>query len=141
MAQALLERMLAERGLAERVVVVSGGIAPWARDGMIPSLDARLALKDEGIEVDEAALVSTALRDHPELVSRADLIVTMTAAQKALLGAADGRPVVTLRELAGEDGDIGDPAGQGEAAFLACRDELKRCLTKSVDRLLGALGA
>jgi protein-tyrosine-phosphatase len=49
---------------------------------------------------------------------------------------ARARDVVTLRELAGETGDIGDPAGQGEDRFRACRDEIKRCLEKSIDRLL-----
>ena len=63
----------------------------------------------------------------------------MTAAQKEMLGAFDearGRPVFTLREFAGEAGDIDDPAMQGEDVFRACRDEIKRCLEKSVPRLL-----
>ena len=46
MVQALLEHMLAARGAAQ-VQVRSGGVAHWARDGMIPSLDARLALRSE----------------------------------------------------------------------------------------------
>ena len=141
MAQAYLARLLAARGLDGGVSVVSGGVAPWARDGMLASLDARLALKADGIAVDETASVSTALREHPELVAAADMVVTMTVAQKiALDGAARGR-VYTLRELAGEAGDIADPAGQGEAAFVASRDEIKRCLAKALDRLLGVLGA
>lgn len=144
MAQLLLERMLAERGAAHRVRVRSGGIAPYARDGMIPSLDARLALREIGIHLAEDALASTDLRRHPEVVAEADLIVTMTAAQRAMLralGAADGKPVVTLRELGGDDGDIEDPAGQGEEVFRACRDEIRRALETAIDRLLLALQA
>ena len=49
---------------------------------------------------------------------------------------ARGRSVLTLRELAGEDGDIDDPATRGEEVFRACRDEIQRCLEKSVPRLL-----
>jgi protein arginine phosphatase len=140
MAQLMLDRMLAARGAAHRVRVRSAGVAPWARDGMIASLDARLALKEDGLLVAEDAVVSTALRAHPDLIAGADLIVTMTVEQKRIVGelAEGGAPtVVTLRELAGETGDIGDPAGQGEDTFRACRDEIKRCLEKAIDRVLG----
>jgi protein-tyrosine-phosphatase len=68
----------------------------------------------------------------------------MTAGQKEMVGRfgeCQGRTVVTLRELAGEDGDIGDPAAQGEESFRACRDEIRRCLERSVDRLLLGLSA
>jgi len=140
MAQLLLGRMLAARGAGERVRVRSAGVAPWARDGMLASLDARLALKEDGLLVAEDAVVSTALRAHPDLIAEADLIVTMTTEQKRIVGqlAEAGAPIVlTLRELAGEVGDIGDPAGQGEDTFRACRDEIKRCLEKAIDRVLG----
>lgn len=138
MAQVLLERMLAARGVAG-VSVRSGGVAHWARDGMIASLDARLALRDEGIHLAEDAVTSTAIALHPELVAAAHVIVTMTVEQKAImeaLGEAAGKPVLTLRELAGESGDIADPAMQGEDVFRACRDEIKRCLERAIDRLL-----
>ncbi|MBI4638498.1 MAG: hypothetical protein HY727_19340 [Candidatus Rokubacteria bacterium] len=142
MAQALLEKMLAERRVDGRVRIRSGGIASYARDGMLASLDARLALREEGIELGEAASTSIDLKQHRELIVEADLILAMTTQQKLMLGAfeeARGRPVYTLRELAGESGDIGDPAGQGEDAFRACRDEIKRCLERSIDRLLTVL--
>jgi protein-tyrosine-phosphatase len=51
MAHALLEKMLAEREAAGRVRVRSGGIGNVARDGMIPSLDARIVLREEGIVI------------------------------------------------------------------------------------------
>lgn len=139
MAQALLERMLAERHLDDRIRVRSGGIATYARDGMLPSLDARLALREDGVTLDDGALASTDLKRHRELVAAADLILTMTAQQRemvATLAEARGRPLFTLREFAGDAGDIGDPGAQGEDGFRACRDEIKRCLQRSVDRLL-----
>lgn len=137
MAHALLERMLAARGLDD-VRVSSAGVARFARDGMLASLDARLVLREVGIHLAEDAFASTDLRRHPELLAEATVVVTMTAEQKqvvAELGAA-ARPVLTLRELAGEEGDIGDPVGQGEDVYRACRDEIARCLDKGLDRLL-----
>jgi len=142
MAQVLLERMLAARGAAGRVRVCSGGVGNWARDGMIPSLDARLVLREAGIHLAEDAMTSTALAYHRDVVAAADLILTMTREQKTIVGAFDeasGKPILTLRELAGESGDIGDPAAQGEEVFRACRDEIARCLEKAVDRLLSLL--
>ena len=139
MAQALLEKMLAERNGRARVRVRSGGVGHTARDGMIPSLDARLLLREDGIHLTETAILSTDLRRHPEVVAAADLILTMTARQKLELAAvpeSDGRPVFTLKEFVGEDGDIADPVGQGEDTYRACRDEIKRCLELSLDRLL-----
>ncbi len=137
MAQALLEQMLARRHGVEEVQIRSGGVGPAARDGMIPSLDARLVLREEGIYLAEDSQASIDLRQHRDLVAEADLILTMTAHQKLIVKSFDeahGRAIFTLREFAGEEGDIGDPAGQGEIAFRACRDEIKRCLLKSVDR-------
>jgi protein-tyrosine-phosphatase len=106
---------------------------------MIASLDARLALRDEGITLGENDFVSTDLRRHRDLLGGADLILTMTVLQKQMLAAFDevrDRPVFTLREFVGEEGDIDDPATQGDDVFRACRDEIKRCLEKSFPRLL-----
>jgi protein-tyrosine-phosphatase len=142
MAHALLERMLAARGLGE-IPIRSAGVARFARDGMLASLDARLVLREVGIHLAEDDFASTDLRRHPELLDEAAVIVTMTADQKQVLtelGAAP-RPVLTLRELAGEAGDIGDPVGQGEEVYRACRDEITRCLDKGLDRLLALRSA
>ena len=139
MAQVLLERMLARHGVDGAITVRSGGIANYARDGMIASLDARLALRDEGIQLGENEFLSTDLRRHRDILSGADVILTMTVLQKQMLAPFDeirGRPVFTLREFVGEEGDIDDPATQGVDVFRACRDEIKRCLEKSVPRLL-----
>lgn len=144
MAHVLLEQMLAERQPASAIRVSSGGVGNSARDGMIPSLDARLVLREEGIHLAETTIVSTDLRQHRDVVAGADLILTMTAQQKLALAAlvqTDGRPVFTLREFAGEDGDIGDPMGQSEDVYRACRDEIKRCLKLSLGRLLVTLSA
>lgn len=138
MAHALLGKMLAERKV-EHIDIRSGGIALYARDGMLPSLDARLVLRDIDIELRENDIVSTDLKRHGHLIAQADLILTMTHEQKQMLAAhpeTAGKRVFTLKEFAGEDGDIDDPAMQGEEAFRARLDEIKRCLEKSFEDLL-----
>lgn len=139
MAHVLLERMLAEHNGHHQIRVRSGGVAPYARDGMIASLDARLVLREDGIYLGEDAFTSIDLRRHREIVAEADLILTMTTSQKQMLDALDearGRPVFTLKEFAGDQGDIDDPFGEGEDRYRVCRDEIKRCLERSLDRLL-----
>jgi protein-tyrosine-phosphatase len=137
MAHVLLERMLDARGLDD-IPVRSAGVARFARDGMLASLDARLVLREIGIHLAEDAFASVDLRRHPELLAEAAVVVTMTLEQKRVVGelAAAPRPVLTLRELAGEEGDIADPVGQGEHVYRACRDEIARCLDKGLSRLL-----
>jgi protein-tyrosine phosphatase len=138
MAHALLEKMLAERGV-DHIDIRSGGIAVYARDGMLASLDARLVLREVDIYLRESDFLSTDLKRHRHLIEKADLILTMTREQKQMLGAypeAAGKQIFTLKEFAGEAGDIEDPAMQGEEAFRARLDEIKRCLEKSLDDLL-----
>ena len=142
MAHALLEKMLAKRGLDGRIRVTSGGIGAHARDGMIASLDARIVLREEGIHLGEDTIVSTDLKAHRELLAGADLIVTMTEEQKRLVRAeaeTAGRAVYTLGELAGDGADIRDPVGQDEARYRFTRDEIKRRLEGSLERLLRLL--
>ena len=142
MAHVLLEKMLAERAAHHEVRVRSGGVGNIARDGMIPSLDARIVLREDGITLGEDTLTSTDLRRHRDIVGEADLILTMTVEQKQAMAGfeeAQGRQVFTLREFAGGDGDIKDPFGQDENRYRACRDEIKQCLEQSIDRLLGEL--
>lgn len=137
MAHALLERMLRTRGVPTQVR--SAGVANWARDGMLPSLDARIVLREEGIHLGENDLTSTDLRRHPELLSDAALVLTMTAEQREIvrgLGPAADLAIYTLPEFAGEDGDIDDPAQQGEDAFRFAKDRIRQCLEKSLEKLL-----
>lgn len=137
-AEALLKQMLRERGLDERVSVRSGGIAPYARDGALVSLDARLVLRDEGIHLAPDS-VATDLKNNRDLIREADLILAMTDEQLRMLHTAfpeaSGKATYTLKAFAGMFGDIEDPAGQDEAFFAACRDEIKVCLTRAIEKL------
>jgi protein-tyrosine-phosphatase len=130
-------RLLAERGLAEHVEVRSGGIAPFARDGSLVSLDARFVLSEIGIELPPDA-GATDLKRQRHLLAAADLILVMTDEQRRMLGGfpeAAGKAVLTVRELAGESGDIADPSMQDEDVFRRCRDEILRCLERGLERL------
>ena len=138
MAHVLLERMLVARDI-RHIAVRSGGIAIYARDGMIASLDAHFILQENGIHIQRDEFVSTDLKRHRDLIADADLILTMTGEQKTMLDAypeAVGKPAFTLKEFAGETGDIDDPAMQGEEAFRARMVEIKRCLEHAFDDLV-----
>ncbi len=137
-AEAVLRRLLAERGLGDAIEVRSGGIAPYARQGSLVSLDARLVLREIGIEVPPEA-GATDLKCNRHLIAAADFILVMTAEQRRMLEAfpeAEGKPVLTLHELAGEPGDVADPAMQSEDVFRRCRDEILHCLEQGLPRLL-----
>jgi protein-tyrosine-phosphatase len=134
--------MLEVRGRHD-VVVRSGGIAPYARDSSLVSLDARLLLREDAIDVSPEATACD-LKRHRHHLREADLIVTMTEEQRRMLAAfaeADGKEIVTLREAAGETGDIEDPAGRDTDFFARCRDDIRRCLEKGIERLAGAPAA
>lgn len=138
MAHSLLEKMLKDRGIGH-IAIRSGGIAIYARDRMYASLDARLILREHGIHLEAEDFVSTDLKRHRDLIAEAHLVLTMTEEQKSMLDAypeAEGKPAYTLKEFAGETGDIDDPAMQGEDAFRARMIEIKRCLENSFEDLL-----
>ena len=135
-AEALLKKMLAERGRVD-VDVSSGGIAPYARDSSLVSMDARLVLRDDDIHISPDATACD-LKRHPERFVAADVIVTMTAEQKRMLAdfpETAGKDIITLPEAAGEPGDVEDPAGRDEDFYRNCRDHIRRCLEKAIDRL------
>jgi protein-tyrosine-phosphatase len=142
MAEYIMKREPQERGLHQQVVVRSAGIAPYARDGSLVSLDTRITLREDGIEISDEAK-STALRRHPEMLEEADLVLAMTEKQALdlrthFMGDSE-RPVYTLREFAGERGDVEDPWLEGLEVWVACREEIKRLLPAVVQRMLGGL--
>ena len=141
MAEHMLRRELRERGIESHVIVASAGIAPYARDGALVSLDTRLALRDDNIHLGEET-TSVDLKRHPELLEHADVVIAMTDQQKidllAKFPGADGKPVHTLREFAEESGDIEDPFEKGDEKFTEVRIEIKRLIPTVADRILGA---
>ena len=138
--EALLKKMIAERALEEHLAVESGGIASYARDGALVSMDARLVLRDEGIHLPSDS-VSTDLKRNRHLITDADVILAMTQEQVRMLREnfpeAAGKEVYTLKEFAGHAGNIEDPVGKSPEVFAACRDEIKICLQSALQRLTG----
>ena len=99
----------------------------------------KLAVDSLSLDIQDGEFVSTDLKRHRHLIEQAHLILAMTNEQKQMLEAypeAAGKPTFTLREFAGEAGDIEDPAMQGDEVFRARLDEIKYCLEKSFDHLL-----
>ena len=117
----------------------SGGIAAYARDGALVSMDARLVLRDEGIHISPER-VATDLKSQPApgRGRRPDPGNDRRSRSKVCardFPEADGKEVYTLKEFAGGRGDIEDPVGQDEGVYAACRDEIKGCLERLIDRL------
>lgn len=100
-------------------------------------MDARLVLREDDIHISPDATACD-LKRHRERLLEADLIVTMTSEQKEMLGGfpeAIGKEILTLPEAAGEPGNVEDPAGRDEDFYRNCRDQIRRCLLKAIDRL------
>jgi protein-tyrosine phosphatase len=144
MAETLLRSMIEERGLSDSIRVHSAGIAPYARDGALVSLDTRFALRDHGLELADEK-TSTDLRRNLHLLEDADLVLAMTREQREIverMSQAAGKPVYTLREYSGEaDGDIADPATRDETFFRATCVIIKEALERALPRLLASDGA
>jgi protein-tyrosine phosphatase len=138
MAETLLRQMLAERDLGDRITVDSAGVAPYARDGALISLDTRFALRDHGIHVGDDK-TSTDLKRNLHLLEEADLVLAMTAEQKRLverLPEAAGKAIHTLCGFAGEEGDIADPASRDESFFRNTCSIIKAALESALPRLV-----
>ena len=81
MAEGFLKDYFSKNNMDVRVF--SGGIASHARDGMLISMDAKLAMKEMGIELSDTS-VSIDLKkpEHQKHVEKADLILTLTEKHK-----------------------------------------------------------
>ena len=112
------------------VHIYSGGISSNARDGMLISLDARLAMEEIGINLPEDSL-SIDLKKHPQSIYNSDLILTLTEDHKKEIGKFiknNNKTILTLKEFAGDSGDIEDPSMKGLEGFRKARDEIQRAI-------------
>ncbi len=138
MAEYTLKYMLSEHGYDSQIHVCSGGIATHARDDSAFSLDAKLTIKDNGIPFSED-FRSTDLNWHKDIIENSDLILTMTDLQKSKLMVFEeikGKDVFTLKEFAGEPGDIEDPSGKGDSVYDQTFYEIKICMEKALKRII-----
>ena len=142
MAEHLLRRLLEDHAVPlGSMVVTSGGIAPYARDGSLVSLDTRLVLRDVDIHLEPESVARDLKRGHRHLLEEADLVLTMTTEQVRMVRdqLGEDRPdlsVLTLRDFAGLGGDVADPAGQDENVFALTRDRIAHALEHAVPKLV-----
>ena len=115
MAEGYFNNFCSENNLD--VEINSGGIASNARDGMLISMDADMAMEEEGIKLSETAMsVDLKKKEHQHLIEKADLILTLTDQHKDEIKKyikSNDKDVFTLKEFAGEYGDIEDPSMKG----------------------------
>ncbi len=133
MAEGFLRDFFTKLNLETKVN--SGGISSNARDGMTISMDAKLVMEDVGIKLSNSAL-SIDLKKHHEFVKDADLILTLTNKHKEELLEffnADNKDILTIKEFAGENGDIEDPSMK-EELFRKVRDEIITYLMKGLNK-------
>jgi protein-tyrosine-phosphatase len=118
------------------VKISSGGIASNARDGMLISMDAILAMNEVGIDLPRESL-SIDLKKHPSHFENADLILTLTEKHKSEIHKYfkhNDKQVFTLKEFAGTKGDIEDPSMKGLEGFRKARNEIYDALTKALKK-------
>ena len=120
------------------VNVLSGGISSNARDGMLISLDAKLVMKEERIDLPEESL-SIDLKKRPFLIHKSDLILTLTEKHKSEILKfikSNNKDILTLKEFAGDYGDIEDPSMKGIDGFRKARDEIKENIMKGLKKYM-----
>lgn len=137
MVVGFLKKFLIDNGIYN-VDVYSGGISSHARDGMLISLDSKLVMSEVGINLPDDYL-SIDLKKHRGLIKKSDLILTLTEQHKKEIENFDeskGKEILTLKEIAEETGDIGDPSMKELGGFRQTRDEIKICLEKGLKKIL-----
>ena len=127
MAAALFNKIAVERDLDVRIE--SAGL--FANDGAPASNGAIIAMKKYGIDL----LGHHSQSINTELIEKSDLILTMTAAHKAVLEPSAQGKTFTLCEYAGINGTIDDPYGGDVAEYEECAEKLNKALEKVADRL------
>jgi len=117
------------------VDVISGGISSHARDGMLISMDAKLVMEEIGIKLSDTSL-SVDLKRYPEIIEKADLILTLTEKHKKEIHEfidIDHKEIYTIKEFGGKSGDIEDPSMK-EEIFKKVRDEIIECLMEGLKK-------
>jgi len=133
MAEGFLREFFKKLNLDTKVN--SGGISSNARDGMTISMDAKLVMEEVGIKLSDSAL-SIDLKKHHEFVKEADLILTLTNKHKEEMQEffnIDSKDILTIKEFAGDSGDIEDPSMK-EELFRKVRDEIINNLMKGLNK-------
>lgn len=127
MAAALFNKIASEKNLDVRIE--SAGI--FANDGEGASNEAIIAMKKYDIDL----LPHHSQSINSELLEKSDLILTMTAAHKMVLGPSAPDKTYTLCEFAGIDGDIDDPFGGDVEEYEECAEQINNALLKVAEKI------
>ncbi|GAW93822.1 low molecular weight protein arginine phosphatase [Calderihabitans maritimus] len=140
LAEVIARRILEERGKEKEVLVSSAGLA--AIPGMPASPQAIEVAEQEGLDLKG----HQARNATPEGLKEADLILTMTEQHKQMICELVPRiddKVYTLKEYAADtreeienNPDIADPFGESVEVYQECYEELKRYVTRAMDKFL-----
>jgi len=99
-------------------------------------MDARMAMEEVGIKLSENSF-SIDLKKHPEILEDVDLILTLTGKHKEEIIEffnIDSKGILTIKEFAGENGDIEDPSMKELEGFREARNEIIEYLMKGLNR-------
>ena len=133
MAQGIMQKILQEMGVnSELMQVCSAGVVAYP--GEKASKEALLVMEEIGIDMSRHYA-----RPLTESLAReADLIIAMTRGQKQIITSvflAAENKVVVLKEFAGEEGDIEDPAGRSQEFYYWTAQEMQRLLVEVVKKI------
>jgi len=135
MAEGFLKDYFSKNNM--EINVFSGGIASHARDGMLISMDAKLAMEEMGIKLSDTYVsIDLKKQENRKYLKKADLILTLTEKHKkevSNFNEAKGKTILTIKEYGGESGDIKDPSMKGLDGFRVARDEIVQSLLKGLN--------
>lgn len=132
MAAALLNKIATDNELD--VTAASAGI--FAENGAAASKNAILAMKE--YDIDLSSHRSKTITD--DLVTEADLILTMTEGHKMLTAGMAPDKTYTICEFAGYEGDISDPYGGTLSDYRDSATMIYDCLTEIAEKLVDIYG-
>ncbi len=127
MAAAMLNDIAVKNDL--NVLIDSAGV--FAQIGERATDEAVAAMAERGIDL--SGHRTKPLTD--ELISMADVILAMTSAHKQLIEALAPGKVYTLKEYAGDEGDISDPYGGDAEEYEKTAAEIYDALVDIAEKL------
>ncbi len=131
MAEALMRREAAQRGMTA-LEFSSAGISVWP--GSRASRHAVASMASRELDIDRRIAVQVT----PQLLSEADLVLTMTQSQADALREELPRfaaKVHTLGEYSGQPGDVDDPYGRDAEVYENTAKQLERLVALALDKL------
>ncbi len=128
MAEAFFMNMIARQ---QDVEVSSAAL--YGDEGMPPSRKAVAVMAKRGVVISKVRSKKLSRK----LAAKSDIIVTMEEKQRDVVKRLYSHSkVFTLKEIAEESGDIADPLSAPINIYEKCANEIERCLSKGVEKIL-----